>query len=412
VKQNMFSFKGATRAITLAVAGILVVAGTAACSTPAATTANAASATSPYKVGLLLGLTGSYAGLGTLQRQAIELYFGDVNAAGGINGRQVELTVLDSASDEGTAVNQLRKLALEDKVDIVIGPSSSGESVAVKPFATSLKIPVLSLASAESIVTPADSATYIFKAFTDTKLALGAQLELAKERGWTKIALLSSNNGYGQEAAKDIDPIAAASGVEIVSSEVFDPKATDVTAQLTKIGTSNPDAVLVWAVNPANAIVAKSAESIGFKPVLFNAAGAGSPTFITNAGTAAENTLLQGSKVLAASSMDPTDPQFAVTQNFVKVYTAKYNVAPGQYEASAWDASILFQNAIEKIAANDGSQQATRDAIRDSLENNTNDVVGVNGIFTFRSDFHGPTGLAGLAVLRVVDGTFTVEKSY
>lgn len=412
VKKKIFSLRGLKRSVALSAAGAILIAGTSACASAAANKSSESSASS-YRVGVLLGLTGTYAGLGTLQRQAIELYFDEVNKAGGVNGKKIDLTVLDSASDEGTAINQLRKLAVENKVDIVLGPSSSGESVAVKQLASSLKIPVLSLASAESIVTPADSAKYIFKAFTDTKLSVAAQMELAKERGWKKIGLLSSNNGYGQEAAGALAPIAEKYGIEVVAKEVFDPAATDVTAQLTKIGTSNPDAVLVWAVNPANAIVAKTAAAINFSPVLFNSAGAGSPVYIKNAGPAAEGTLLQGSKVLAPESMDKADKQYEVTQNFVKVYTAKYGMAPGQYEASAWDASILFESALKQIkAGGESTSQATRDSIRDALENGTQGTVGINGIFTFRPDFHGPTGLSGLAVLRVKDGKFQVEKNY
>ena len=365
-----------------------------------------------YKVGVLVGLTGSYAALGEPERKAIELYFEDVNKAGGVNGKKVELVVLDSTSDEGNAVNQLRKLATQEKVHAVIGPSSSGESIALKPFAKSLKLPVISLASSSAIVTPAADATYIFKEYTDTKLSLQAQLALAKDKGWNKVALLSTNDGYGQDAAKSIDPLIQEAGVELVANEVFNATATDVTPQLSKVAAASPDVVLVWAVNPANAIVAKSAASINFKPLLFHSPGAGSPDYIENAGAASEGTLLQGSKVLAAADVKEDDPQYEVVQNLVDKYTAKYNQAPGQYSANGWDGAILLESALKNLKGEPKDLQDTRDAIRDSLANNTKDLTAVNAIYTFTPEYHGPTGLTGLTVLAVKDGKFVVEKTY
>ena len=407
------TLRGVRRTTILAAASILLLVGTTACANAGAGTADAPDAanTAPYKVGVLLALTGAYASVGTPQRDAINLYFEDVNANGGIDGHPVELTVLDTASDPATAINQLRQLAVQDEVDIVLGPSASAEGIALKPFAKSLKIPVVSLGSAETIIAPATDATYIFKMYTGTSLSLEAQLELVKERGWKKIALLYQN-GYGQDAANLIEAASSDYKFDLVASEVFEPAATDVTAQLTKVAAADPDVVLVWALNPLNAIIAKYAESLNFDPALLFSPGAGSPSFIENAGTAGEGTLLQGSKVLAASTMEPDDPQYEVTQDFVTKYTAKYSEAPGQYAGSAWDASILFANAVSAMDQNATNVQERRDAIRDSLESNTKDVAGVNGIFTFTPEVHGSTGLTGLAVLRVEDGKFLIDKAY
>jgi branched-chain amino acid transport system substrate-binding protein len=396
---------------SIAAAGVLAASLTA-CGGAAAGGGAAGGGNDPYKVGVLVGLTGSYAALGEPERKAIELYFDGVNAAGGINGKKVELIVLDSTSDEGNAVNQLRKLATQDKVHAVLGPSSSGESIALKSFAKSLKVPVITLASSSAIVSPAADATYIFKEYTDTKLSLQAQLALAKEKGWKKVAVLATNDGYGQDAVKTIDPLVKEAGVELVANEVFNATATDVTPQLSKIGAASPDVVLVWAVNPANAIVAKSAASINFKPTLFHSPGAGSPAYIQNAGAAGEGTLLQGSKVLAAADVKKDDPQYEVVRNLVDKYTAKYNEAPGQYSANGWDGAMLLENALKNIKGDSKDLQATRDAIRDSLENNTKDLTAVNAVYTFTPEYHGPTGLTGLTVLAVKDGKFVVEKTY
>lgn len=367
----------------------------------------------PYKVGVLVGLTGSYAALGEPESKAIELYFKQLNAAGGIDGHPVELVVLDSGSNEGTAVNQFRKLAIEENVVAILGPSSSGESIALQTFSKDLQTPTIALASSSSIVDPPENATYIFKQYSGTNESLKAQLEFAKDEGWTKIGLLHTNDGYGQDPAKRIDDVAAEYGIEITGKEAFDATATDVTAQLGKLGEGKPDAVFVWAVNPANAIVAKSAEQIGFKPALFNSPGAGSAAYIENAGSSAEGTYLQGSVVLAPESLKEDNPQYEAVNALVTGYQEAYGEPAGQYAANGWDGSTLLVNAIKEAGLPDPSDvQAARDAIRDALENNTKDVVGVNAIYTFTPEFHGSTSLGGLAVLKVTDGKFEVVKTY
>ena len=144
----------------------------------------------------------------------------------------------------------------------------------------------------------------------------------------------------------------------------------------------------------------------------FHAAGAGSPVFIETAGSAAEGVVLQGSKVLAFEQMSPEDRQYEVTADFVERFSAEYGFAPGQYESSAWDASIMLTQTLAKLDPAITDTQEIRDGIRDLLENDTVEVIGVNGIFTFSPEYHGQSGLDGLAALRVEDGAFVVEATY
>lgn len=368
----------------------------------------------PYKVGVLVGLTGSYAALGEPEEKAIRLYFEQLNEAGGIDGHPVELVTADSTSSESEAVNQLRRLAVEENVVAVLGPSSSGESIALRTFTAELKVPTISLASANAIVEPASEADYIFKQYTSTNESLLAQLEFAKEQGWSKVGILYANNAYGQDPAALLPSVIdEVGGLELTGSEAFDPTATDVTAQLGTLAEGSPDVVLVWAVNPANEIVAKSADQIGFEPVLFNAPGAAGASYIEVGGSAVEGTYLQGSVVLAPESIEESNPQFEITNKLVDEFQDAYGEVAGQYAANGWDGSLLLENAIRAAGVPDPSDlQATRDAIRDALENSTSGVVGVNAIYTFTPEFHGSVELGGLAVLQVVDGDFTVVKTY
>lgn len=366
-----------------------------------------------YRVGVLVGLTGSYAALGEPEQKAIELYFDQVNDNGGINGHQVEVIVADSGSSESTAVNQFRKLAVEKNVHAIIGPSSSGEAIALRTFAKDLGVPTIALASASAIVEPAEEATHIFKQYSGTRESLNAQLQFAEEQGWKKVALLYANNGYGQDPANNIEDVASGFDVTITGKEAFDDTSTDVTAQLAKLDEASPDVVLIWATSPANAVVAKSAESINFKPTLFHSPGAGSAAYIESAGSASEGTYLQGSAVLAPESLAADHPQYEMTNQLVNSTLEAHGETAGQYSANGWDGSLILNNAMTKAASHKPSDlQGTREAIRDALETETVGVVGVNAIYTFTPEFHGSLELGGLAVLRVTDGKFEVVQSY
>ncbi len=405
------ALRGKRKAGILAAGLVATTLFASACGNGGGTTTSGGGSSS-YKIGALLGLTGSYSALGTNEQKALQLYADRVNAKGGIDGHKIELVFADTTSSESEAVNQLRKLATQDNVIAVIGPSSSGEGVAVKPISASLKVPVIVPASSKDIVTPLDQAKYSFKEFPASDASLQAQLTYAQDQGWKKVAILASNNGYGQEPVAALPGLVGKYGLELVASETFPPTATDVTAQLSSIAGKNPDVVLVWAVNPANAIVAKSAQNISFKPMLFNSPGAASPDYIKVGGEAVNGTLVQGSMVAVPNDIKPENPQYQAVSEFVKAWKDKYNSEPNQYAANGWDCMLLLQAALQKGKVGTGSLTESRTKLRDALENDVKDVAGINAIYNYSDKQHGPEGIKGLAVLKVDGGAWKLIKAY
>lgn len=370
----------------------------------------AGSCTEPYKIGVMLGLTGVYAAVAEPQKKSLGLYAEQLKAKGGVGGHQVELTVVDTTSDEAAAVNTLRKLATQDQVVGIVGPSSSGESIALKPIAESLKVPTIAIAASNAIIAPPVS--YMFKEFPSSDDSLLAQLTYLKGKGLTKVGMLFSNNGYGQGPAKALPALAKELGLEVTASEAFPPAATDVTSQLSAVAKSKPQAILVWAVNPANAIVAKNAKALGLDSVLFQAPGAASTTYMTLGGSAVEGTLVQASKILVPESVKADDPQREVVTGFASAYQTKYGQAANQFGGGAYDALLLMVNALEKGKVNPCDDlQKSRDALRDSLQTNTKDVAGTVAVYTFSETQHGPSGIVGQAVLQVTDGKFVLKQA-
>jgi branched-chain amino acid transport system substrate-binding protein len=357
----------------------------------------------------MLGLTGVYAAVAEPQKKALDLYAEQLKKQGGINGHPVEFTFVDTGGDESQAVNSLRKLVTQDRVIGIVGPSSSGEGIAIKPIVESLKVPTIAIAASDAII--AQPASYMFKEFPASLDSLRAQLAYLKDKSLTKVGLLYSNNAYGQEPAKALPDLAKEYGLTVTASEAFPPAATDTTPQLSAVAKSNPDVVLVWAVNPANAVGAKNAKAIGLKAQLFQAPGAASTAYIDLGGPAVEDTLVQASKIIVPDAIEKSDPQYQVIRDFAEAYQQKYGSAPSQFGAGGWDAMLLMVSALEKANIADPSNvQKARDQVRDALEG-LRGVPGAIAVYNLSKNQHGPTGIKGQAVLRVKGGKFTLEHA-
>ncbi len=361
-----------------------------------------------YKIGVPLALTGVSGAIGEPQKKALDLFAEQVKAKGGLAGHQVEFVYVDTASEESQAVNAMRKLATQDQVVAIVGPSSSGEGIAAKPIVESLKVPTITIAGAPGVVAP--PVKYMFKEFPSPLDGLRGQLEHLKSEGLNKVGIIYQNNAYGQAPAEAMPAMVQELGMQMGPSVPFPPAATDVTPQLQAVAKDAPDALIVYAVTPANAIVAKNAEAIGLKSQIFQSPGAASTAYIKLAGDAAEDTLVQGSKILAAEAVAKDDPQYQAIQDFAKSHQDKYGELPSQFAAGAWDAMTLMTMAIEKAAPDPSDVPKARDAIRDALEE-LEPVNGVVAVYDYTPEQHGTTGTRGFAILRVEKGKYVVEAS-
>jgi branched-chain amino acid transport system substrate-binding protein len=339
---------GRGSALRVAAAAASVVLLATACSGEGSSTGGGdCAADTPFKIGGLLGLTGAYSALGESEQKAIQLLAKQTNAAGGVNGHPLEVVFADTTSSESEAVNQLRRLATQEKVTAVLGPSSSGEGIAVKPIAGSLKIPTVVPASSNAIITPPQDAKYMFKEFPASSDSLTAQLTYARDKGLHRVAILAANNAYGQEPVKALpDVIKNFNGLQLVASETFPPDATDVTAQLSAVARAKPDITLVWAVNPASAVVARSAANSNLPGLLFHSPGAATPLYIQVAGKAAEGTLVQGSKIGVPDAIKQGDPQYKIVHDFAQSWRTEFKTEPNQFAANGWDALLLVAQAL------------------------------------------------------------------
>ena len=219
--------------------------------------AGPAVAQEPIKIGAFLSITGPASFLGDPENKTLELYVGKINAAGGVLGRKLQLVSYDDAGDAEKARTFAKRLIEQDKVDMIVGGSTTGTTMAVVPLAEESQIPFISLAGAVTIVEPVKK--WVFKTPHTDRMACEKIFADMRARKLTKVALISGAGGFDKSMRAECLNVAKTAGIEILADENYGAGDTDMTAQLTKIkNTPGVQAVLNPGFGQGPAIVTKN----------------------------------------------------------------------------------------------------------------------------------------------------------
>ena len=341
-------------------------------------TASLSFASGTIKIGGLFSVTGPPAFLGEPERNTAKMVVDTINKAGGIKGQKLELVVYDTAGDATKAVQMATKLIKDDKVVAIIGPSTTGETMAVIPVAEKARVPMISCAAGSKITDPVKR--YVFKTAQNDGLAVAKIYEYLQKHRQHKIAILTVSDGFGASGREQLKALAGKFGIQIVVDDTYGPKDTDMTAQLTKIRASQAQSLIVWGTNPGPAVIAKNVKQLGLKLPLYMSHGVSSKKFIALAGDAAEGVKLPSGKVIVSDVLPKNDPQKTSLLVYVKDYKNHYKVEGDHFGGHAWDAVMLVKAAIEKGGA-------TTEGIRAALEK-IRDFHGIGGTFSFSAHDH------------------------
>ncbi|HNS57309.1 MAG TPA: ABC transporter substrate-binding protein, partial [Smithellaceae bacterium] len=221
-------------------------------------TAGSVFAAPPIKIGALFSVSGPASFLGEPERNTAKMMVDEINKAGGIKGRKLELIVIDTQGDATKAVQGANKLIKNDKVVAIIGPSITGDTMAVIPVVERAQIPLISCAAGVKITEPVKR--WVFKTAQNDALAVLRIFDYMKKQKISRIAILTVSDGFGSSGREQLVAKAKSFGIQIVSNETYGPKDTDMTAQLTKIRASNAQAIVCWGTNPGPAVVARNAK--------------------------------------------------------------------------------------------------------------------------------------------------------
>ncbi|MEP7300189.1 MAG: ABC transporter substrate-binding protein [Caldimonas sp.] len=332
------------------------------------------------KIGAIFSTSGPGAFLGVPEERGLRMKVDEINKAGGIGGRKVDLVVYDTEGNTSKAAQLARRLIESDQVVAVVGPSSSGESLQVLPIANELKTPLISHAGTEKMTNPVTP--WVFNTPPTDRVVAAHLLSVFKKRGITQIALLSAADGFGQSGANVVKELAPKYGVTIARHEEFNRTDADMTAQVLKAKESPAQAMLVWSAFPAPTIIARNAAAVSYSKPVYNSFAAASKDLLVQAGPAAEGSFVSSMRLLAPDTLKANDPMRGAVMKIYNDYKAKYNEAPATFAAHSHDAMSLIEAAVRKI-----NGPVTRDNLRAALETVT--VTGGNGIYRMSPTSHG-----------------------
>jgi len=378
----------------------LALGGCAKQATKEAPVASQDLAKEPIKIGAIFDISGSGSSLGIPARDSAILWEKQINDAGGINGRPVEVKIYDNESDETKAVLNFKKLVEEDQVVAVAGASQSGTTMAMVPSANTAKIPLVSAAASIKIITPIAERKWIFKTAQNDSVVAGKIITYLKAKNFKKIAFLSLNNAYGDSGLAEFTAVAKAAGLNIVASEKFGATDVDFTPQLTSVKKSGADVMVIWAIPPSASLITKQAAELGIKTPIVHSHGIANKTFIDLAGPAANGVVFAAGKLLVAESLADSDPQKAVLLKYVKDYE-KPGSPRSAFGGHGYDALALIGKAIEKAGTNPAK-------IRDELEKMNQ--PGISGVFKMTAEDHSGISQDSLVMIQIQDGKWVLMK--
>jgi branched-chain amino acid transport system substrate-binding protein len=232
---------------------------------------------------------------------------------------------------------------------------------------------------AEAITKPVTP--YVFNTPPTDRISLSGLLAHMKKMGVTSVAMLSAADGFGQSGKNILNEIAQGYGIKVVAQEEFNRTDPDMTAQVLRAKSANPDAMIIWSALPGPVVILRAAQAAGFNKPIFTSYGAGTNDLVTQSGGAAEGLYLYSLRMLAPDSVPANDPAKGAITQLNNVYMNAYKVPAPVYAQHAYDAFIILEKALQSIKG-----PVTRDAIRDAVEKV--EVSGTNGYFRISAQNH------------------------
>ncbi|MBN9475441.1 MAG: ABC transporter substrate-binding protein [Burkholderiales bacterium] len=325
------------------------------------------------KIGLAAALSGGAGQYGAAIRNGFQLAADELNAAGGVSGNTIKLVIEDEQGKKEEAINVFKKLIFQDKVVLIFGPTLSNSAQAADPIAQAAKTPVFGTSNTADGITSIGN--YVFRnSVTEADVLPETIRVAAKHNGIKKVAVFYGNDdvftksGYDnfKKALEDLK-------IPVTTTETFAKGDVDFKAQLTKIKATNPDAVVLSALIAEGGPIMVQARQLGLNVPFIGGNGMNSVKVFDLAKERAD-----GLWVGSPWSIENSTPE---NTKFIAAYKAKYNVAPDQFAAQAYDAMHIVAEALKKVKLS-GKLQADRDALQAALP--AVKITGATGAFQFR----------------------------
>jgi branched-chain amino acid transport system substrate-binding protein len=363
---------------------------------------SSAQAGDTIRIGTFLSVSGPASFLGDPELKTLQMYVEKINAEGGVLGKKLELVHYDVQHVAKKAVTAVKRLIDQDKVDVIVGGSTSGQTMAVIKLVEKAGIPFVSLAGAAVIIDPVKK--WVFKVPHTDILAAKKIFTDMKANGWNKLGLLSGAGGFDKSCRKSVKKVAPSYGITIVADETHGKGDTDMTPQLTKIkGAAGVQAFMYCGFGAATSIVAKNFKQLGLTIQHYQSHGAGSKSFIKNAAGAAEGARLPAAALLVVDALPDSDPQKSVASAYRAAFEAKYKSAVSTFGGHAYDGLMIVVEAIKRAGSTDKEQ------VRSEIEK-TENFIGADGIFNMSPTDHLGLDENSFVMVEVANGTWKKLK--
>ncbi|MDQ0079934.1 MULTISPECIES: ABC transporter substrate-binding protein [Variovorax] len=371
----------------------------------AALCATAAASWADVTVGVTVSATGPAASLGIPEKNTISLM------PKTLGGQKINYIVLDDASDTTAAVANTRKLITENKVDIVLGSSTTPTSLAMIDVVSEAKVPMISVAASARIVEPVDAKKrWVFKTPQNDIMMSLAIAEHMASNGVKTVAFIGFADAYGEGWSEEFAKAAALKKITVVANERYARTDTSVTGQVLKMMASKADAVLVAGAGTPAALPQKALKERGYTGKMYQTHGVANADFLRVGGKDVEGTFLPAGPVLVADQLPASNPVKKSAMTYVTAYEAAYGKGTvSTFGAHAWDAGLLMSSAVPVALkkAQPGTPEF-RAALRDALEQ-TKEVSGAHGVFNMTEKDHLGLDQRARVMVKIENGAWKYQ---
>jgi branched-chain amino acid transport system substrate-binding protein len=363
----------------------------------------ATAASAEIRIGSTVSETGPAAFLGDPEAKTLRMLVEQTNAAGGVNGEDIELVLYDDGGDPNKARTFATRLIEDDEVVAIIGGTTTGTTMSIIPAAEDAEVPFISLAGAIEIIDPVKE--WVFKTPHTDRMACQKIFEDMAEQGISKIGMISGTDGFGASMREQCLEVAGEFGIEVLADESYGPTDADMTPQLTNIkNTEGVQAVLNPGFGQGPSIVTRNYEQLAIDLPLYQSHGVASKGYIELAGaSAAEGVRLPGTALLVGDLLADDDPQKPVVTAYIGAYEAAHGEPPSTFGGYAHDAFAILVDALGRA----GSSEP--EAIRDAIEA-TSGLAGTTGVVTMSPEDHLGFDLSAFRMLEIRDGGWTLVE--
>lgn len=354
-------------------------------------------------IGVNLSTTGPGASMGIGMKNALQM------GPSVIAGQKVNYVILDDGSDTTTAVQNVKRLISQEKIDVLLGPGNTPTTLAALPVIAESKVPSISFGSASVIVYPVDAKRkWVFKTIANDDVFAEMMVNHMVKKHVKKIAVIATDDPYGESWVDVTKKCAAKVGIHVSRVEKYQRNDTSTTSQVLRMMKESPDAILVAAAGTPSTTPHRGLTERGYKGLIYQTGGAANPEFLRVGGKAVEGGYVLQSPFIVAEQLPDGYPTKKAAVEFLKKYESKFGPRSA-FAPFAWDALKLLESAIPVALkkAKPGTPQF-RAALRDALESSKG-VVGSSAVYTMSPTDHSGINQLGMSVIKIANGQWKLE---